>query len=146
MTGPLLPAGSTAWLVAHELRLSLRPAAGAKRVRVVWIVLGLFMLAVMGLLVFPALKLRTIGVHPAPLLIMVCDLAMVAIFTLMLSQTLAAATLAFFVRGDLDLLLSSPIPPGRVLAARAIGIAAPPILWFCGFASRWRWWVSRAGW
>ena len=81
MTGPLLPAGSTAWLVAHELRLSLRPAAGAKRVRVVWIVLGLFMLAVMGLLVFPALKLRTIGVHPAPLLIMVCDLAMVAIFT-----------------------------------------------------------------
>ena len=33
MTGPLLPAGSTAWLVAHELRLSLRPAAGAKRKR-----------------------------------------------------------------------------------------------------------------
>ncbi len=135
MSGALLPAGSTAWLIAHELRLSLRPAPGRKGVRVVWIVLGVFMLAIMGLFVVPAFMLRKLAVHQNPLLIMIFDLSMVAIFTLMLSQTLAAATMAFFERGDLDLLLSSPIPPGRVLAARAIGIATPPILWFCGFAS-----------
>jgi ABC-2 type transport system permease protein len=38
--------------------------------------------------------------------------------------------MAFFERGDLDLLLSSPLPSRRVLTVRAVGIATTPFLWF----------------
>src|SRR6185312_14342509 len=52
-----------------------------------------------------------------------------------LSQTLAGAITAFFERGDLDLLLSSPLPPRQVLTVRAVAIAVAPLLWFTGLIS-----------
>jgi ABC-2 type transport system permease protein len=45
------------------------------------------------------------------------------IFTLMLSQTLAAATEALYARADLDLLFSSPIAPRKVLTVRFAAVA-----------------------
>ena len=77
-----------------------------------------------------ALALRHVPIRETPLMIMMFDIAIAAIFTLILSQTLASATMAFYERGDLDLLLSSPIPPRRVLTVRAVGIATMPFLWF----------------
>ncbi len=46
------------------------------------------------------------------------------LLTLMTAQALTFATYAFYERGDLDLLLSSPLPPRRVLTVRGLGIAA----------------------
>ncbi len=136
MNGLVLRPGSTAWLLAHEFRLSLRAMAGRKGARRAWVILGgVAVLATLFGGVPMALALRQVVVQPTPLLVMIIDLAMVAIFTLMLSQTLAAATLAFYDRGDLDLLLSSPIPPSRVLTARAVVIALTPVLWFLAMAT-----------
>ena len=133
--GVLFGPGSTLWLIAHELRLSLRAMTSRKGGRAQWIILG--GVALVGLATFSvtAWKIRHVGVHETAMLNMILDLGLVAIFTLMLSQTLAAATMAFFERGDLDLLLSSPIPPSRILTARAIAIATTPTLWFGGLFS-----------
>jgi ABC-2 type transport system permease protein len=82
-----------------------------------------------------ALMMRHVAVRETALLIMISDIAVVAVFTLILSQTLASATTAFYERGDLDLLLSSPLPPRRVLTVRAVGIATVPFLWFAALAT-----------
>src|SRR5262245_66676321 len=47
---------------------------------------------------------------PGPFHILALDLALLLIWTLMLSQTLSNAAMVFYQRGDLDLLLSSPVP------------------------------------
>ena len=126
-----LPAGSTAWLLGHELKLSLRAMTGRKGGSISLIVIGSILVIATIAGGFPlALLMRRVPVRETPLLIMTFDVAMAAIFTLILSQTLASATMAFYERGDLDLLLSSPIPPRRVLTVRAVGIATVPFLWF----------------
>ena len=133
--GVLFGPGSTLWLLANELRLSLRAMTSRKGARVQWIILGVAALVGFAIFTMTAWRVRHVGVHETAMLNMIIDLGTVAIFTLMLSQTLAAATMAFFERGDLDLLLSSPIPPSRILTARAIGIATTPTLWFSGLMS-----------
>jgi ABC-2 type transport system permease protein len=127
----VFPAGSTPWLLAHELKLSLRAMTGRRGGLVGLILVGglLVILTVVG--GFPlALALRHLPVRETPLLLMAFDIGMAMVFTLILSQTLASATMAFYERGDLDLLLSSPVPPRRVLTVRAVGIATVPFLWF----------------
>ncbi len=59
------------------------------------------------------------------------DAAILVFFVWMLSQSLAASIEAFFTRGDLDLLFSSPVDPGKVLVVRCLAIAANV---FAGFA------------
>ncbi|MGZ3279291.1 MAG: hypothetical protein ACXU82_20135 [Caulobacteraceae bacterium] len=124
-----LAPGSLAWLLAHELKLAAR--ARSKRGRptliIVAVVLGVLMLAV-GMPM--ALFLRHVPVDETPGLLMTLDLVVLAVFTLMLSQTLASAVIGFYERGDLDLLLSSPLPPRRALTVRALAIVIVPLLWF----------------
>jgi ABC-2 type transport system permease protein len=43
---------------------------------------------------------------------------------LLLSQAVESVTRAFYARGDLDLILSSPVPAGRLFAIRIAGVAA----------------------
>ena len=50
-------------------------------------------------------------------------LAQTFLFTLMVSAAVRASLEALFTRGDLDLLLHSPLPARTVLAARALGVA-----------------------
>ena len=127
----LLPPGSTPWLLAHELRLSLRGLTGRKGGSLRLIIIGAsVVIATLAGGLPLALGLRGVPVRETALLIMSFDIAMTAIFTLMLSQTLASATMAFYERGDLDLLLSSPIAPRRILTVRAVSVAAVPFLWF----------------
>jgi ABC-2 type transport system permease protein len=129
--GLALPPGSTPWLLAHELKLSLRGMTGRKGGSLSLIIVGAgVVIATLAGGVPMALWLRRVPIHETALLIMGFDIAMAAIFTLILSQTLASATMAFYERGDLDLLLSSPIPSRRVLTVRAVGIATVPFLWF----------------
>ena len=130
---PSAPPGSILWLLGNELRLSFRgmKRGGAR----MWIVIGvlvLLMLVVGGPMAF-FLGHVTIGETPA--VIMMFDLVLLAVFTLILSQTLSATVIGFFERGDLDLLLSSPLPPRRILTVRALAIAIAPLLWFVGLAT-----------
>lgn len=126
--------GSILWLLAHELKLAFR--ARAKRGRptlvIVAVVIVVLMLAVGAPL---ALFLGRLPIRQTPGLLMTLDLILLAVFTLMLSQTLATAVIGFYERGDLDLLLSSPLPPRRALTVRAVAIALTPLLWFAGLIS-----------
>jgi len=134
VSGIALPAGSTPWLLVHELKLSLRAVTGRKGGLRGLIIVGVAL--VLGTIFggIPVAKmLGHAALQPSAPLMMGFDAALLLIFTLMLSQTLASATTAFFERGDLDLLLSSPLPARRVLAVRAVAIATTPFLWFTLF-------------
>ena len=120
--------GSIPWLLANELRLSYR--ARSKGKKTLYIVAAVFagLTLVVGLPL--ALFLRHLPLRETPGVLLTLDAILLVVFTLILSQTLTMATIGFFERGDLDLLLSSPLPPRRVLTVRAVGIAVAPLLWF----------------
>ena len=119
--------GSTPWLLAHEARLKWR---GMGRTSRLWTVglLGLLMagLAALGVLADFVLDRTELEVTRQTLLY--TDAGLLLVFTLMLSQTLSSAAAAFFSRRDLDLLLSSPLPASRVLAARCLALAVSAAL------------------
>ena len=129
-----LAPGSVPWLLAHELRLAFR--ARSKRGNATLIIVAVGLVAGMLVVGLPlALALRFVPIRETPGVMMTLDLILLAIFTLILSQTLAGAITAFFERGDLDLLLSSPLPPRQALTVRAVSIAVAPLLWFAGLVS-----------
>jgi ABC-2 type transport system permease protein len=124
--------GSTLWLLAHEMRLywrNFRAGRAGKGPR------GLISLAVLGVLlvtggVFIALGLHDYHVAITPVPVSLAALGSAVVFTLMLSQTLSASSEALYDRGDLDLLFSSPIGPGKVLLVRSLGVAGGVITIF----------------
>ena len=121
------------WLLRHELRLSYRTMRAARGGRAIIIMGGGFVV----LAIFVGLPLALasrLHVEATPLFSLFVDAAALGLFTLMLSQTLAGATSALFERGDLDLLLSSPLSGRKVLAVRGIGIALNPFLIYAAFA------------
>lgn len=123
----VLPAGSVAWLLAHELRLVFRGGTRAGRIGLA--ITAVTMAVLTAFAGFPlALMLRHRVIAPSPFIVLSLDLLIGLLFTLFLSQTLASATLSLYERGDLDLLLSSPLPARRVLTVRAFVIATTPFL------------------
>lgn len=117
-----LRAGSFGWLVAHDLRLSwrrflsmfgsLRPLTVAAVVAV-----GAFSLHA---LAWPVANWLA---EPGETQLVAMAGVLVFVFSWLISQSLTNATRALFSRGDLDLLIASPLPAGRLLAARALAIA-----------------------
>jgi ABC-2 type transport system permease protein len=124
-----LPVGSVLWLLLHELRLTFRGAARANRIGLI-IAAAFVVVVTVGAGLPLALLLRHRTVSLTPYVVSGVDAAAILLFTLFLSQTLSSATQVLYERGDLDLLLSSPIPPQRVLAVRAAAIAAQPFAVF----------------
>jgi ABC-2 type transport system permease protein len=123
------PPASLLWLLGHELRLTWRGWFGRRangKLRglpqlVITVIFLLFVMMVAGVPLGWWLRHREVEVTPLITLIGLASLA--GLSTLMLSQTLLAAVNAFYERGDLDLLLSSPVAPIKVLAVRAVSIA-----------------------
>jgi ABC-2 type transport system permease protein len=132
----LLPAGSTPWLLAHELRLAWRgmnnrsrpgkdgkPRNGRNR----GLILALVLVAVAGMGVFaflPSLhRFSRLHVEPTGWIVLGVSGGMLFLFSLMMAQALNGATVALYERNDLDLLLSSPIAPRTILTVRALGVA-----------------------
>jgi ABC-2 type transport system permease protein len=143
-----LRAGTTPWLLAHELRVSAT-AAALLRPRIVALVIlgvGLFTL-ITGLPI--ALALRRVWPGNIAVWLGTIDAVVVLAWTLMLSRALSAACEALYERGDLDLLLAAPLPGHRVIAVRAAGIAvflfgcasvfATPIILPLAALLDWRW-------
>jgi ABC-2 type transport system permease protein len=120
----MFPAGSLPWLMAHEMRLAWRDVFSKRPgVRAVLFGVALIVLVLaVGLPLGMASRGREIPLEPVWQAI--ADLALLTVFTLMLSQCLAASTLALYGRGDLDLLFSAPISPRKVLFVRCLAIAA----------------------
>ena len=132
-----LPAGSTLWLLAHELRLTWRGALARRggRARGQWIAVIALALVAAFAGVPLGLMLRRIGIPVTPLSVFVVDAGLAVMFTLMLSQTLAAAAEALYQRGDLDLLFSSPLPPRRALTVRFLALATNVFMTFAALIS-----------
>jgi len=115
--------GSAPWLLRHELRLAWR-GSGFKRFALtagvggfLWLGYHLFVWSL--LRGDTAWAARTL---PAALFVLL-GAGLWFIFTLMLSQAMTLSVDAFFERGDLDLLLASPLRSRHVFVVRGLGVA-----------------------
>jgi ABC-2 type transport system permease protein len=141
--------GSTLWLLGCEMRLAWRNLWGARRLRVRIISMAVVGLVALSLGSMLALALRGAEIPINRFSILAADVASLLVFTLMLSQTLAAATEALYTRGDLDLLFSAPIAPRKVLTARfaslaatafsAFALLAAPLIGPAAIFGHWKW-------
>jgi len=114
--------GSTLWLMKHEMRLTWR--FGEDKSRPVRLLLGLAVLALMSLMGVPfGLLLRGHATAPNGLSVVACLIAFGFISVMSFSVALATISASFIDRGDLDLLLSSPLPMRRVLTVRLSAVA-----------------------
>ncbi len=119
-----LAAGSRLWLLHHEMRLAWRNIGGKS----IWILLigGGFIWACVHLTAWLLLYNSSQGGNAelaSALLIPIGGAAFWLVFSIMISQTIAHAVSALFDRGDLDLLLSSPLAPRAIFTVRGLGIA-----------------------
>lgn len=120
-----LPAGSFAWLVAHELRLNLRNFN--RRSRMTW--LGLVLLigyVALGIMV--AMQLRDVPFRSVPIILNGVLAASVLILSFMTTQAVLSSYRTLYDAGDLDLLLSAPLSDRTVLGAKLLGIAGTIVL------------------
>ena len=141
--------GSTLWLLRNEMRLGWRDMLGKRGAMRGYIIVGVLLLAAGTAGVGLGFALRHVQIPVNPLSVILSLAVMTAVFTLMLSQTLAAATQALYARGDLDLLFSSPIGPAKVLTVRFAAIALNvftgfamligPVLIPVAVVGHWRW-------
>jgi ABC-2 type transport system permease protein len=117
--------GSIRWLLRHELRMAWYGAAvnaGGRR-RMGWASITVWTLAWVVLHVLAFVVLRKMpGGATDPRMAILTTLALVAVATLMLSSALKASVMALFERGDLDLLLSSPLSSRSIFTVRLLGV------------------------
>jgi ABC-2 type transport system permease protein len=121
MFGP----GSILFLLSHEMLLTWRNFRATGKGRTVRRII--FYTAMALLLGFggywAARFLSEVQPEPTPLMLGGVGVAFAVLLTLMLSQALMLITESLYQRGDLDLLLSSPISPWRVIIVRMSAIA-----------------------
>ena len=116
--------GSIAWLAGHELRLAWRDwlsmvtAGHRRRLSTAVIILVLVGLA----LHLPAwavvARFAGDGVVPDKASLVSVSLIVLLYISLLLSQALESVTRTLYARGDLDLVLSSPVSPRRLFSIR----------------------------
>lgn len=121
-----LQPGSWPWLLRHELRLSWRGVNGGQ-IRLIAGFCALLWAAMHwgAWTALPAMGKFIGGMREVPIF----SGGLFWLFaTLSLSQTTAHAVNAFITRGDLDLLLTSPLPQRNIFLVRALAIAFSAVL------------------
>lgn len=121
-----LAPGTFPWLVAHDLRLSWRNFSATLSAVSGPLPLLLVAVAVVALhaIAYPLVEwlspyLMGPGANRSLLAtVLTCT------FTWMLAQSMFGAARTLYTRGDLDLLLGSPMPAHSIVAAKAAGLAA----------------------
>lgn len=116
--------GSVAWLTRHELTLAWRDwrsmvTAGSRRS----LTTALTIIVLIGLaLHLPAwamvARFAEDSVVPDKASLVSISMIVVLYASLLLSQAMEQVTRSLYARGDLDLVLSSPVPPQRLFAVR----------------------------
>jgi len=118
--------GSALWLLGHELRLAWYGSAisgGKRRPGTASIVVWVLACVIMHAAAFALLYALGKGGMSEELQGMAAGAVLLVGATFMLSSGLKACVLALFERGDLDLLLSSPLPSRSIFAVRLLGVA-----------------------
>jgi ABC-2 type transport system permease protein len=130
--------GGFAWLLRHELRLALRGTGTRKS----WFARNAptLLLATVPTIggVLLAWSIRDIGPvsdRDTTMIHNYLGIAVVGLLVLMLSTAAIAVLRTFHERHDLDLLLSAPLPPARVLGAKVVGVAVTVAAPFVLFAA-----------
>jgi len=127
--------GSIRWLLGHELRLAwygaTRAGSGGKKrfgtSGIVILTLGWLLLHGLAFIMLRAVG----GAHLRdPLMSILAGGVLLVCATFMLSGGLKACVTALFERGDLDLLLSSPLPSRSIFAVRLMGVVVTTALSF----------------
>ena len=119
--------GSAYWLIRHELRLVWR-GMGQQTAKLLIVLaallsLGIHVGAYAWLHRWPADDMPPQGLYVLGGLLWLCA-------SLMLSQAILLSVSALFDRGDLDLLLSSPLPTRSVFTTRGLGIAVSVVAFY----------------
>jgi ABC-2 type transport system permease protein len=150
--------GTLTWFARHECRLSWREflafvTAGRRR-RARGVVIGtLLFLAFMHLAAWPIIApYAEIAGAPSKLTLVTITGAALLSWSLMLSQAMESVTRVFYVRSDLDLILSSPVEARRLFAVRiaamALGIGimgltlSTPLIDMLAILGGWRWFAA----
>ncbi|MBL8523335.1 MAG: hypothetical protein JNN20_06585 [Betaproteobacteria bacterium] len=122
--GPGAP-GGWIWLLRHELRLSWR-GMGGKRLWILWLGGG-FVWICLHLAIWAAMRGMSAVAGASgglpPTATVIAGSIFWGFVSIVLSQTVAHAVTALFDRGDLDLLLSSPLTSRTIFIVRGLGIA-----------------------
>jgi ABC-2 type transport system permease protein len=121
--------GSIPWLAGHELRLAWRDwlsmvTAGNRRRLSTAVAVLVFIGIVLHLPAWAIVaRFAEDGVVPDKASLVSVSLIVVLYVSLLLSQAMETVTRTLYARGDLDLVLSSPVSPRRLFAVR-IGVNA----------------------
>ena len=117
--------GSLLWLVTHDMRLNWRRFTDMLGGAGAFGLTGLFAggAIVLHLVAWPAFLWLAPHLHGTGSTIPLA-IALFCVFTWMIAQGLFGITRTLYDRGDLDLLLGSPLPAWRVLAAKTAAVAA----------------------
>lgn len=121
--------GTIGWFAQHEARLawrdwlSLMTAGNRRRARTVAIGFIVFACFVHGLAYLMLTSSPNLASSGGTRVLLVLTGTLVTAWSLMLSQALESVTRAFYARGDLELILSSPAAASRLFAVRIVAMA-----------------------
>ncbi len=121
-----LAPGTFPWLVAHDIRLSWRSFSATLNALSGPLPALLIAAAVIVLhaIAFPLVMWLSPHLMGPDAELSLLATVLTCTFTWMLAQSLFGAARTLYVRGDLDLLLGSPMPAHAIVAAKAAGLAA----------------------
>ncbi len=117
------------WLLAHELRVGWRGAGG----KGIWVLLAAIAIFWSFGHVAGWLLMRDPSRLLAGAALVTAGIATWFVMLLIVATAFALSIIALFERGDLDLLLSSPIAPRTVLAVRGMAVAVQSLGFFALF-------------
>ena len=126
----MMRAGTVTWFAQHEIRLAWRDWAwllsGGRRRRGILAAVGLtaFVLLMHGVAVLALPHWADVASIPDKRTLVIIGGVLGLYGSLMLSQAMEAVTRAFYARGDLDLVLSSPAAVRRLFSVRLGAMAA----------------------
>ncbi len=127
--------GGWVWLARHELLLAWRDlvalATAGRRGRewvFVTVIVALAIVLHLPAWAFGSTILAALALAPPVVALGAASLVAALVFTIVLSQAIEQVTRAFYTRGDLELILSSPVSGSRVLALRIAASAATSTL------------------
>jgi ABC-2 type transport system permease protein len=121
-----LAPGGFAWLVLHELRVALRARARGRGTLVAILIL----VAYLGVGLMAGVALRHVAITPNAMALTGALVGAIVVGSFMTTQAMLASQRTLFDGGDLDLLLSAPVAPRRVMLAKLTAIAGSIVLTF----------------
>jgi ABC-2 type transport system permease protein len=125
-----LTPGGFLWMMLNEVRIATRAARQRRGGNIIW---GLLITVYTLCGFWLASILVDIPIHPTPLgLNLVLAIGVLAM-SFMTTQAMLRSQDTLYQSGDLDLLLTAPLPPRRVLLAKLCGIVANIVMVFAAF-------------